>query len=70
MTEEKQVATYIVQEEAPDPAQERPIHGSDSSSQERPLTTTIMWYRRVWMVKKRDHYNPVIGQLGQDQYLG
>lgn len=57
---------HVVQEDSPNPAQERPVNGRQSATQPCPLSRTVVRNRGVRMMQEREHDQPVIRQLSSD----
>jgi hypothetical protein len=48
------VVTYVVEEEASHPAQEGPVNGCRSSTNECPFSFLVMWNGRIRVMEKGD----------------
>jgi hypothetical protein len=59
------VMRNVVQEEASNPAQERPVGGGDGTAEEGPLLVTEVCDGWVGVVQVREHSNPAVGKLEQ-----
>ena len=57
------VVRNIVQEEPPNPSQERPVNRGYGASEEGPLPVAKVGNGRVGVVQVREHDNPVVRQL-------